>query len=158
MSTFLVYYGANPSPCKANDRISTWRNNFATAAMKALEQLFDSLEYSAPEDRAEYVKFLLGDDEKDRLCPFYYKEYEEGKAPIVRPISPPKNSNLFYNIKGIFQSYLISQTLATHITSIAGIPPKFRHEDKPVAALVLTVQAVSYDGVVMIFRAYVVQG
>ncbi|KAF8873950.1 hypothetical protein BD779DRAFT_1428106, partial [Infundibulicybe gibba] len=56
------------------DCLSEWRNKFATTAMTTLERLFDSLHLNTQEKRAEYVRWLLGTDDKER--PFYYKEYQ----------------------------------------------------------------------------------
>lgn len=50
--------------------------------MMQLEKNFVFMEIYSPEDRATYVKWALGDDDKSR--PFYYKEHEENKRPVVR--------------------------------------------------------------------------
>ncbi|KAF8886310.1 hypothetical protein BD779DRAFT_1441672 [Infundibulicybe gibba] len=108
-----------------DDRLSEWRNKFATAAMTALERLFDTLHLNTPEERAEYVGWLLGTD--DKCCPFYYKECEPGETP------------------GIFQSSLISATLGAHYILTASIDKLEQTSDtRPVGALVLAVQAVRF--------------
>jgi hypothetical protein len=49
--------------------------------MIQLEKLFSELGHDTPEQRAAFVKWMLG--ENDRSCPFYYRECKAGKAPAV---------------------------------------------------------------------------
>jgi hypothetical protein len=66
---------------KADDRLAEWRNKFASTAMIQLEKSFADLGLLTPKDRAAYVQWLLGANEKCR--PFYYKEFVDGQMPIV---------------------------------------------------------------------------
>ena len=47
-------------------------------------------------------------------------------------------------LQGIFQSTLIATVLGTHISSISAINPELRSSNKPIGALVLSIQAVSH--------------
>jgi len=53
-------------------------------ALTALEKLFDEMEIYDPEDRAEFVKWMLS--RNDKSCAFYYKQYEANKKPVVSHI------------------------------------------------------------------------
>jgi hypothetical protein len=70
----------------------SWRHEFGAAALTALEKLFHEMEIYDTKDRADYVQWQLGDDETDKIRPFYYKEYEDGKKPVVCPLLILKNT------------------------------------------------------------------
>jgi hypothetical protein len=66
---------------KAKDCLSKWRNKFASTAMALVEKLLNDLDLKIPEERAAVIKMLLGNDSK--CHPYYYREFEEGKTPLV---------------------------------------------------------------------------
>lgn len=74
---------------------------------------------------------------------FYYKEFEEGKPPIVRPLFLNVLAIVDLEVQSAFQSYLVTATLATHFSAISGTPTDQRVTNWPVGALVLTLLAVS---------------
>lgn len=78
------------SVVQVDDRISEWRNHFASTAMLTLEKLFDQYEIYTPDERSIYATWMLGENYK--TCPFYYKEYEDGKPPVVRIAYFPSES------------------------------------------------------------------
>jgi hypothetical protein len=56
-------------------------------------------------------------------------------------------------VQGIFQSTLIATVLGTHISSISAINPELRSSNKPVGALVLSIQAVSHGHCKLVIHA-----
>jgi hypothetical protein len=110
--------------------------------LAALEKVFDEMEIMELEDCADYVRFQLGDGKDDKMWPFYYKEYSKDEKTIVHFFYSWHYNHSLTHIQGIFQSYLVTYTLATHITAISGILADMHANDKPIAALVLSIQAV----------------
>jgi len=101
-----------------------WRHEMSATAVQCLNMHLKS-SFSRKHERVARATWLLGDDEKDRKRPFYYKKYGNG----VRP-------------SGIFQSQIIAATLATHFSSISSLPEEYRLPDYPVGALALSILAV----------------
>jgi hypothetical protein len=77
---------------ETDDRLADWRNKFASTAMKYLENIFLQQDLNTPVKRADYVKRMLGDN--NRNCPFYYKKFKEGTTPIVNFACIPVCSSL----------------------------------------------------------------
>jgi hypothetical protein len=108
--------------------------------MAQLEKLFADLRYETAVQRAAFVKWMLGNN--NRASPFYYKIYKDGKVPIVRDTPLLILLHLWQILQGIFQSRIILVTLATHYTAIANLSLEHRAVEKPVGALILSIQAV----------------
>jgi len=49
--------------------------------MALVEKLLNDLDLKIPKEWATIIKTLLGNDSK--CCPYYYREFEEGKTPLV---------------------------------------------------------------------------
>ncbi|KAF8958072.1 hypothetical protein BDZ97DRAFT_1668931 [Flammula alnicola] len=115
------------------DRLHAWRNRFASAALTYLQNhVFPLLESNSTDARAELCTWLLSGEEHTR--PFYFRIYEE---PDEEELAASEE------VKGLFQSAIVSAVLGTHITAISAIPAAERSKRRPVGALVLTIQAVS---------------
>ncbi|KAJ6631645.1 hypothetical protein B0H10DRAFT_1902379 [Mycena sp. CBHHK59/15] len=101
----------------AEDKLNSWRHKFAAAAVEALSSCFNLWKLETAEERAETVKWLLEGTENSRV--FYYRSYhdklEDGAAEDAVPT-------------GIFQSYLIANTLATHYKAIYGPHARAQHD------------------------------
>ncbi|KAF8868320.1 hypothetical protein BD779DRAFT_1480573 [Infundibulicybe gibba] len=113
-----VWYGL------LNYRINNWRNGFATAACEAVQALInDNPEaLGTPDDIAYYVKWALKIE--GQTAPFHWKNWGEGKCK-----------------KGLFQTPLIIRTFAeAHFAGLEDLTDPI--DDKPVGALLLSVQAV----------------
>jgi hypothetical protein len=72
---------------EAGCRVAEWRNRFASTAMKFLENTFLEQGLNTPAKRANYVGWMLGDNNRD--CPFYYKIFKKGTIPVVNFIHIP---------------------------------------------------------------------
>ncbi|KAJ7206357.1 hypothetical protein GGX14DRAFT_397163 [Mycena pura] len=116
---------------QSEDKIDSWRHNFATSAVKAWTAVFADKTKHEVIDDVEY--FLRGGD-TGRV--FYYRECinEEGSEGIM--------------YKGLFQSYVCARTLAVHInaTSVTDdtAPIGFNEtlsSTYPIGALTLSIQA-----------------
>ncbi|KAF8875364.1 hypothetical protein BD779DRAFT_1678266 [Infundibulicybe gibba] len=116
-----VWYGL------LNYRINNWRNGFATAACEAVQALINNNpEALGTLDKiAYYVKWALKIE--GQTAPFHWKNWGEGKCKKGCP--------------GLFQTPLIIQTFAeVHFAGLEDLTDPI--DDKPVGALLLSVQAV----------------
>jgi hypothetical protein len=84
--------------------------------LAALKNVLDEMEITELKDCADYIQFQLGDGKDDKMQPFYYKEYSEDKKPVVHFFYSQHYNHSSAHIQGIFQSYLVTYMLATHIT------------------------------------------
>jgi hypothetical protein len=109
--------------------------------MIQLEKLFVEHGCKTPVQRAAFVKWML--DNNKRARPFYYREYKDRKVPIVCDTLLILLHSLWV-LQGIFQSRILLMTLATHYTAIATISKDNCSTEKPVAALILSIQAVHH--------------
>ncbi|KAL0955355.1 hypothetical protein HGRIS_001604 [Hohenbuehelia grisea] len=121
------------------DQISQYRNAMKKAAVNSIKALFDNLSINTVEDRCIMVEWLLsesdasneavdGSKNKGRKNPqFYYDDIRSDDSRI-----------------GIFQSYPIKVTFATHLMAIKGVPEPLQPEVYPVGTLVMSVQAVKH--------------
>ncbi|KAJ7714661.1 hypothetical protein B0H16DRAFT_1477891 [Mycena metata] len=94
----------------SDDRLNTWRHNFAVASTDALATLLDDWSRDTPGlDRAEAVQWLLEKDPDDGTRVFHWRQYhadpEEGAEADAEPVVKPK---------GLFGGHLIIQSLASH--------------------------------------------
>ncbi|KIJ99632.1 hypothetical protein K443DRAFT_163080 [Laccaria amethystina LaAM-08-1] len=120
-----------------DDRVSSWRNKFAKGAVDYLtKSIFPQLPDNTKEQRALWCAWAISGS--DRQQPFYYLIYEDAEDAEEGSSSGPIT-------KGIFQSSIISAVLGLHVSGISQIAPALRSENKPIGALVLTVQAVKRD-------------
>ncbi|KAH9932966.1 uncharacterized protein B0H18DRAFT_952118 [Fomitopsis serialis] len=102
-----------------NQRLAEWRGKFATTAIDALTRFFDSDEqYSSPGSRAKFVKWALGP-----------------KKLFIWQTTTPKR-------RGAFQSRLVIETFASHISDISGTKDSFYKACEPQGALALTCVAI----------------
>ncbi|KAG7086078.1 hypothetical protein E1B28_003595 [Marasmius oreades] len=119
-----------------NDRLGEWRNSFTTAAITTLDTILSAVptnwepELSDTERRSAYAQWLGEGEDHERN--FYYREIsldEQDEDQLLK--------------KGIFQSQLMSVTLATHLTAISSLQdtPYIDSKLPPKGALVLCVQA-----------------
>ncbi|KIJ98059.1 hypothetical protein K443DRAFT_628960, partial [Laccaria amethystina LaAM-08-1] len=114
-----------------DDRVSSWRNKFAKGAIDYLSKvLFPQLPENTKEHRAVWCTWAISGS--DRQQPYYYLAYEDAEEGSGNPAT-----------KGIFQSAIISAVLGLHFSSISQITPTLCSTNKPIGALVLTIQAVS---------------
>ncbi|KAJ6598501.1 hypothetical protein B0H10DRAFT_2324390 [Mycena sp. CBHHK59/15] len=90
----------------AEDKLDSWHHKFATAAVEALSSCFNLWKLETAEEPVETVKWLLQGTENS--CVFYYWSYHDELEDGVAEDA------------GIFQSYLIANTLATHYKAIYG--------------------------------------
>jgi hypothetical protein len=83
---------------QSEDRLSEWRNKFATVAMICVDKYFAEADFT-PEERVLHVQWLLG--ESDKSSPFYYKFCEEGGKPVVRLIFQYKQIGIHWFLGNI---------------------------------------------------------
>ncbi|KJA20449.1 hypothetical protein HYPSUDRAFT_203766 [Hypholoma sublateritium FD-334 SS-4] len=117
-------------------RICNWRNSFATAAIRSIDQWIeahpDALDSS--ERIADMCELCLSEKGTPPHCPFWWREWTEDDNNIIRK-------------KGMFQNELILYTLShAHLIKYDDIPNPDNLEDdeKPVGALILALQAVEH--------------
>ncbi|KAI0251374.1 hypothetical protein BJV78DRAFT_1282636 [Lactifluus subvellereus] len=109
--------------------ISSWLHKFADAAEKALAAEFTRQGLQTQEERAVFVQRLLGDadDMSDKKRPFIWEStYDDPSA----------------RQEGIFQGRLIARTFFEHIQIMNAINTEDRVQEKPVGALIYSIQAV----------------
>ncbi|KAJ6542548.1 hypothetical protein B0H10DRAFT_1970494 [Mycena sp. CBHHK59/15] len=124
---------------QAEDKLNSWHHKFAAAAVEALSSCFNLWKLEMAEEHTETFKWLLEGTENSRV--FYYRSYhdelEDGAAEDAVPTVNPK---------GIFQSYLIANMLATHYKAIYGPHARGQHDPAdtkyPCGALVYSIQAI----------------
>ncbi|KAG6379245.1 hypothetical protein JVT61DRAFT_11694 [Boletus reticuloceps] len=124
-----------------DDTIQDWRHEMAVTAVQCLNMHLKS-SFNKQHERVARATWLLGDDEKDRKRPFYYKKYGNGVKPSVSFISDKISNSNHGMLQGIFQSQVIATTLATHLSFISYLPEESRLPDYPTGALALSILAV----------------
>ncbi|KAI0283462.1 hypothetical protein BC826DRAFT_1110208 [Russula brevipes] len=112
--------------------ISTWLHKFTAAAEKALSTKFDRQGFMSIDERAEFVQLLLGDvdDISSKHRPFLWKSAYENIG--------KENTRL----EGIFQGRLVARTFLEHILATSSVEDKHRVLERPVGALILSIQVV----------------
>ncbi|KAG6819224.1 hypothetical protein H0H93_014067 [Arthromyces matolae] len=117
--------------------ITAWQHKFSSTAHTHLtSKIFAELKTT--EERRDWAEWSMVRDateEELKKAPentrrFYYREYEEPEEPGGEPVS-----------KGIFQSPIIIETLASHYQWVERIDSCDRRQGFPFGALVLTIQA-----------------
>jgi hypothetical protein len=135
--------------------ISAWLHKFSEAAEKALTAEFLRQDLKTDAKKAEFVRFLLGDvnDISSKNRPFIWESvYDNPKAddaarPQVQSIACI--DAMFLNVeKGIFQGRLVARTFLEHLLVTSGVPKGLRIRERPVGALILSIQAVCLPFVV----------
>ncbi|KAH9162335.1 hypothetical protein EDB89DRAFT_2079814 [Lactarius sanguifluus] len=109
--------------------ISSWLHKFADTAEKALNTEFSRQGLQTQEERATFVQSLLGDVDNmsDKRCPFIWESaYDDPSA----------------RQEGIFQGRLVARTFFEHIQIVNTIDAENRVQEKPVGALIYSIQAV----------------
>ncbi|KAI0284154.1 hypothetical protein BC826DRAFT_973463 [Russula brevipes] len=130
--------------------ISTWLHKFATAAEKALSMEFEHQGLSGVDEKAAFVQYLLGDtnDMSSKCRPFLWKTaYESDQDEDVRlEVLVHDNStfvlHLVRALQGIFQGRLVARTFLEHILATSSIEDSNRVLERPVGALIMSIQAV----------------
>ncbi|KAF8486334.1 hypothetical protein DFH94DRAFT_809635 [Russula ochroleuca] len=109
--------------------ISAWLHRFAETAEKALVAEFTRRGLNTKGERAQLVRFLLGniEDLSDKKRPFLWETVYDN--PSARQ-------------EGIFQGRLVGRTFMEHLHIIDAIEPDERVKEPPVGALILAIQAV----------------
>lgn len=79
--SFLPQFGAD-WVWQGNDRIDTWRHNFATTAITVLAATWHVLGYTTITDKAAIVEDYMDGTDKSRA--FYYREYVNAEG-VVEP-------------------------------------------------------------------------
>ncbi|KAI9434934.1 hypothetical protein H4582DRAFT_2080175 [Lactarius indigo] len=109
--------------------ISSWLHKFADTAEKALSAEFARQGLQTQEERATFVQSLLGDadDMSDKKRPFIWEStYDDPSA----------------QQEGIFQGRLVARTFFEHVQIINGVDVEDRVQEKPIGALIYSIQAV----------------
>ncbi|KAI0284150.1 hypothetical protein BC826DRAFT_973461 [Russula brevipes] len=130
--------------------ISTWLHKFATAAKKALSMEFEHQGLSGVDEKAAFVQYLLRDtnDMSSKCRPFLWKTaYESDQDEDVRlEVLVHDNStfvlHLVRALQGIFQGRLVARTFLEHILATSSIEDSNRVLERPVGALIMSIQAV----------------
>lgn len=109
--------------------ISSWLHKFADTAEKALCAEFSRQGLQTQEERAAFVQSLLGDVDNlsDKRRPFIWESVYD---------------DLSARQEGIFQGRLVARTFFEHIQIINTIDAENRVQEKPVGALIYSIQAV----------------
>ncbi|KAF8219553.1 hypothetical protein L208DRAFT_1339243, partial [Tricholoma matsutake] len=112
-----------------DDHLVEWQNKFASTALTYLKgHVFSSLPKNTKEARSIYAKWLVTG--KDHERPFYYRVFEDGNGDVASTKA------------GLFQSSLIAAMLGSHFSGISQISAGACSKECPIAALVLSIQAV----------------
>lgn len=129
--------------------ISSWIHKFADTAEKALVTEFTRQGIQTQGDRATYVQSLLGnaEDMSDKKRPFIWESaYDDPDArqevrlqfgcghPVVLTHRP--------SFQGIFQGRLVMRTFFEHLQVINVVDAEYRVQEKPIGALIYSIQAV----------------
>ena len=130
--------------------ISSWIHKFSDTAEKALVTEFTRQGLQTQEDRATFVQKLLGDpkDLSDKKHPFIWESaYDNPSA--RQEVSSGFGCQLFglNSCQGIFQGRLITRTFLEHIQVINTVDAKYRVQEKPVGALIYSIQVVCFHTV-----------
>ncbi|KAF8488564.1 hypothetical protein F5888DRAFT_1910766 [Russula emetica] len=116
--------------------ISMWLHKFSMAAEKALVAEFERQHITTTEERANFVRYLLGDvddiSSKRRLFLWKsaYDRCEDSDSPDLN------------RLQGLFQGRLVAQTFLEHILATTGIDKESRVNERPIGALITSIQAV----------------
>lgn len=141
-------------------RLGNWRNGFATAAAESVKTMIkDNTEYLSTEDAIqEYINFSLEEvpvhrnttradlDDEQTIKPlmtasFHWREWNDGKKKKVST-DTSRDMMLISVSQGFLQHQLILRTFAlAHLAGLEDIDE--RTDDKPIGALILSMQAVS---------------
>jgi hypothetical protein len=129
--------------------ISSWVHKFADTAEKALGTEFTRQGLQTPEERTGFVQHLLGnaDDMSDKRRPFIWETAyndPEARQEVSFQLVMPRQPRSRPSFQGIFQGRLIARTLFEHIQIIKAVDPKYRVQEKPVGALIYSIQAVRF--------------
>ncbi|KAF8470971.1 hypothetical protein DFH94DRAFT_696791 [Russula ochroleuca] len=113
--------------------ILMWLHKFAMAAERALSAEFECQGANTLEERAMFVQFLLGDpdDISSKHCPFLWKSAYKA--------SEDDEPNKF---QGLFQGRLVTQTFLEHILATSAVDKQNQASERPVGALIISIQAV----------------
>ncbi|KAF8488759.1 hypothetical protein F5888DRAFT_1893246 [Russula emetica] len=118
--------------------ISMWLHKFSMAAEKALVAEFERQHITTTEERANFVRYLLGDvddiSSKRRLFLWKsaYDRCEDSDSPDLN------------RLQGLFQGRLVAQTFLEHILATTGIDKESRVNERPIGALITSIQAVHH--------------
>ncbi|KAF8262345.1 hypothetical protein EI94DRAFT_1704851 [Lactarius quietus] len=125
--------------------ISSWIHKFADTAEKALIIEFTQQGLQTQEERAAFVQKLLGDtdDMSDKKRPFIWESaYDD----------PSAQQEVTFQFVGIFQGRLVARTFFEHIQVINTVNAEYRVQEKPIGALIYSIQAVCFVSVSHSFK------
>ncbi|KAI0283465.1 hypothetical protein BC826DRAFT_973778 [Russula brevipes] len=124
--------------------ISTWLHKFAAAAEKALSTKFDRQGFMSIDERAEFVQLLLGDvdDMSSKHRPFLWKSAYENIGKENTRLEVLSHHSHDPGDSGIFQGRLVARTFLEHILATSSVEDKHRVLERPVGALILSIQVV----------------
>ncbi|KAF8478815.1 hypothetical protein F5888DRAFT_1642543, partial [Russula emetica] len=127
--------------------ISMWLHKFSMAAEKALVAEFERQHITTTEERANFVRYLLGDvddiSSKRRLFLWKsaYDRCEDSDSPDLN------------RLQGLFQGRLVAQTFLEHILATTGIDKESRVNERPIGALITSIQAMRTPLLYIVHRA-----
>jgi hypothetical protein len=129
---------------KTKQRSYEWRGSFATAAIAAIQDFWDSdLQYASAENRADFVEWAIPAKDEEP-SPFTWASIDETDSDNIVSASPlcATHTNGYQVYKGSFQSPAILATFGAHLASISHLPSNLLIDDAPEGALSMSTTSV----------------
>ena len=129
---------------KTKQRSYEWRGSFATTAIAAIQDFWDSdPQYASAEDRANFVEWAIPAEDEEP-SPFTWASVDETDGDNIVNTSPlpSTHTNKYQVYKGSFQSPVILATFSAHLASISQLPSDMLIDDAPEGALSMATTSV----------------